>query len=95
MPADSHVSRNVIEEDGEELAIYRRNTAYGGPTEHGTLFVGFCAEQRTLELMLGRMAGVGDGIRDALTRHTTALTGAYYVAPAMPALRRFVPDDES
>jgi putative iron-dependent peroxidase len=93
MPADSHVSRTVIEQDGEELAIYRRNTAYGGPNEHGTLFVGFCASQRTFELMLERMVGVGDGIRDALTRHTTPLTGAYYVAPSLPALRRFVPDE--
>jgi putative iron-dependent peroxidase len=32
------------------------------------------------------MAGAGDGIRDALTRHTAPLTGAYYVAPSLPAL---------
>ncbi len=43
--------------------------------------------------MLQRMAGVGDGIRDALTRHTRPLTGAYYVAPSLPALHRFVPDE--
>ncbi len=93
MPMDSHVSRNVIEEDGEELAIYRRNTAYGGPTDHGTLFVGFCATQRPLQLMLERMVGAGDGIRDALTRHTVALTGSYYVAPSVEALRKFVPEE--
>ena len=93
MPADSHVSRNVIEEDGEELAIYRRNTAYGGPTEHGTLFVGFCAQLRTLDLMLQRMAGVGDGIRDALTRHTSAVTGAYYVVPSLSSLETLLPPE--
>lgn len=27
MPADSHVSRTVVEEDGEELAFFRRNTS--------------------------------------------------------------------
>lgn len=86
MPPDSHVSRNVVEDDGEELRIYRRNTAYGGPSDHGTVFVGFCAEQRPLQLMLERMAGVGDGVRDALTRYTTALSGAYYVVPAVSAL---------
>ena len=90
MPEDSHVSRNVVEEDGEELAIYRRNVAYGGPTDHGTVFVGFCATQHPLETMLRRMAGVGDGVRDALTRYTTPLSGAYYVVPSVDALRGFV-----
>lgn len=89
MPPDSHVSRTVVEEDGDELQIYRRNTAYGGPTEHGTLFVGFCAELHPLQVMLERMAGVGDGVRDALTRHTTPLSGAYYVVPSVEALTRF------
>lgn len=93
MPPDSHVARNVVEEDGEELHIYRRNTAYGGPTEHGTMFVGFCARQHPLEVMLGRMAGVGDGIRDALTRYTVPLTGAYYTVPAVEALQRRLPPD--
>lgn len=94
MPADSHVSRNVVERDGEELRIYRRNVAYGGPTDHGTVFVGFCAEQEPLQVMLERMAGIGDGIRDALTRHTVALSGAYYVIPSVDALRAFVPDGD-
>ncbi len=40
--------------------------------------------------MLRRMAGHGDGTRDALTRQTTPLTGAYYMAPSLPALARFV-----
>jgi putative iron-dependent peroxidase len=86
MPADSHVSRTVVEEDGVELQIYRRNTAYGGPTQHGTMFVAFCRDQRPFELMLRKMLGAGDGVRDALTRHTQPLTGAYYVAPSLPAL---------
>ncbi len=96
MAADSHVSRNVVEENGEELAIYRRNVAYGGPTQHGTVFVGFCGMQHPLDIMLRRMAGQGDGIRDALTRYTTPLTGAYYVVPSLQALEKFVPfeDDE-
>jgi len=90
MPADSHVARNVIEVDGEELAIYRRNSSYGSPSEHGTLFVGFCASLAPLQTMLESMAGVRGGIRDALTRHTAALSGAYYVVPSVTSLRRFV-----
>lgn len=91
MPADSHVSRNVVEQDGAELRIYRRNVAFGGPGEHGTVFVGFCAERRPLQVMLERMAGVPDGIRDALTRYTEAVSGAYYVCPSVEALAGFVP----
>ena len=34
-------------------------------------------------------AGVEDGVRDALTRYTTPLTGAYYVIPPVNALRGF------
>jgi porphyrinogen peroxidase len=85
-PADSHVARTVIEEDGEELDIFRRNTPYGTVTEHGTMFVGFSRDQVRLHRMLERMAGAEDGIRDALTRYTTPLTGAYYVIPPVEAL---------
>ena len=56
--------------------------------DHGTVFVGFSCEQSRLQRMLERMAGAEDGIRDALTRHTTPLTGAYYIVPSMDALKR-------
>ena len=36
--------------------------------------------------MLERMVGLPDGIRDALTRHTVALSGAYYVVPSLGSL---------
>lgn len=90
MPADSHVSRTVIERDGDEVQIYRRNTAYGSVTDHGTVFVGFSREQYALAEMLRRMAGVGDGIRDALTPYTTPITGAYCVVPAVDDLVRLL-----
>jgi putative iron-dependent peroxidase len=93
MPATSHVSRTVLERDGVELPIFRRNTAYGGVTDHGTLFVGFSKEQFRLAEMLRRMAGVGDGVRDALTRFTTPLTGAYYVVPAVDELLGLLPGE--
>jgi porphyrinogen peroxidase len=94
MPEDSHVSRTTVDEDGEERKIFRRNTAYGNVTAHGTVFVGFSADQRRLDEMLRRMAGSDDGIRDALTRYTTALTGAYYFVPSLQALQRFATGDD-
>jgi putative iron-dependent peroxidase len=38
--------------------------------------------------MLESMAGATGGNRDALTRYTRALTGAYYFIPSIESLRR-------
>ncbi len=94
-PATSHVARTVLEQpDGSELDIFRRNVAYGSAADHGTMFVGFCGRQYPLQTMLERMAGIGDGVRDALTRYTTPLTGAYYVVPGLDALATFAPPED-
>jgi putative iron-dependent peroxidase len=89
MPVDAHVPRTTIEEDGKELDIFRRNVAYGAVRDHGTVFVGFGADQHRLDRMLRRMAGAEDGVRDALTTYSTPLTGAYYFVPSLRSLRRF------
>lgn len=81
-PDTSHVARTDQDTYGH---IFRRNTPYGTPAAHGTMFVGFCAQQRPLAAMLESMAGL-DGPRDELTRYTVPLTGAYYVIPAANAL---------
>lgn len=93
MPADSHVSRTTVERDGKERKIFRRNVPYGTVTEHGTLFIGFCADQWPLARMLEQMAGI-DGPRDRLTFFAEPLTGAYYFVPSIQALRRFAPPEE-
>jgi porphyrinogen peroxidase len=62
---------------------------YGTVTDHGTMFVGFCAKQRPLQAMLESMAGLTNGVRDALTKYTQPLTGAYYFIPSTQSLRRF------
>jgi porphyrinogen peroxidase len=94
--AESHVARTSIEnENGDDLEIFRRNVPFGTVTEHGTMFVGFTSDFPRMNRMLQRMVGNEDGIRDALTRYATPLTGAYYVVPATEALRAFVtPADE-
>jgi porphyrinogen peroxidase len=85
-PPDSHVARTDQDVFGN---IFRRNMPYGTVTDHGTMFVGFSRAQRPLQAMLESMAGVGDGVRDALTRYTRPLTGAYYFIPAIEAIRQF------
>ncbi len=90
-PASSHVARTSYDVDGQEQHIFRRNVAYGGVSEHGTYFVGFSRDRARLAEMLRRMAGADGGLRDALTRYTTPLTGAYYVVPSVEQLARFAP----
>jgi porphyrinogen peroxidase len=84
-PPDSHVASTDQERFGK---IFRRNMPYGTVTDHGTMFVGFSREQRTLSAMLESMAGQPGGTPDALTRYTRPLTGAYYFVPSAAALVR-------
>jgi porphyrinogen peroxidase len=86
-PPTAHIARVVIEEDGEELEIYRRSTPYGTVAEHGLYFLGFSAELSRFDRMLARMFGRADGIRDHLTDFTRPVTGSYYFAPSLQALR--------
>jgi putative iron-dependent peroxidase len=83
---DSHVGRTDQDRFGK---IFRRNMPYGTVTDHGTMFVGFSAEQRRLTTMLESMGGLIDGVRDALTRYTRPITGAYYFVPSTESLRRW------
>jgi len=83
-PDDSHVASTDQDRLGK---IFRRNMPFGTVGEHGTMFVGFSAEQRPLVAMLESMAGVGGGPRDALTKFTKPLSGAYYFVPSTEALR--------
>jgi putative iron-dependent peroxidase len=94
MPHDAHVARTQIEIDGTEHKIFRRNTAYGTVMDFGTVFVGFSTDQDRLNRMLRRMAGSDDGLRDALTNYSDALTGAYYFVPSLQALQTFATPEE-
>jgi putative iron-dependent peroxidase len=91
-PDDSHVTRTDQDRFGK---IFRRNMPYGTVRNHGTMFVGFSAEQKRLSDMLESMVGLTTGTRDALTRYTRPLTGAYYFVPAADSLRRFILDEDS
>jgi putative iron-dependent peroxidase len=82
---DSHVASTDQDRFGK---IFRRNMPYGTVTKHGTMFVGFSADQRRLSRMLESMAGLLTGVRDALTLYTRPLTGAYYFVPSTERLRQ-------
>jgi porphyrinogen peroxidase len=84
-PADSHVARTDQDVFGN---IFRRNMPYGDVEDHGTMFVGFSADQKRLSRMLESMAGLVNGTRDALTRFTQPLSGSYYFVPSVEGLLR-------
>ncbi len=85
-PVDAHIARAEIEIDGEEAEIYRRSVPFGRMGEMGLYFLAFSAEQQRFRMMLDRMFGVADGIRDRLTDFSTPTSGAFYFAPSMAAL---------
>jgi putative iron-dependent peroxidase len=89
-PGDSHVASTDQDRFGK---IFRRNMPYGTVSDHGTMFVGFSAGQRPLTAMLESMAGLTSGVRDALTRFTRAVSGAYYFVPSTETLRRICDDE--
>jgi len=82
--ADAHAAATDQDRFGK---IFRRNMPFGTVTAHGTMFVGFSADQRRLSRMLESMAGLAGGPRDALTRYTRPVSGAYYFIPSTEDLR--------
>ena len=93
-PPTAHISRVVIEEDGEELEIYRRSVPYGRVGELGLYFVAFSADPSRFTKMLARMFGTsGDGLHDHLTDFTHPVSGSWYFAPSLDALDGILPED--
>jgi putative iron-dependent peroxidase len=87
----AHISRVVIDdEDGEELEVFRRSTAFGGVLEHGLVFLAFSPDVDRVDTMLHRMVGDDDGLRDHLTDISRCTASAWYVAPPVEA---FAADD--
>jgi putative iron-dependent peroxidase len=82
---ESHVASTDQDVFGH---VFRRNMPYGTVVDHGTMFVGFSSEQARLSKMLDSMAGLNDGVRDALTRYTHPVSGAYYFVPSTDSLRQ-------
>jgi putative iron-dependent peroxidase len=86
-PATAHIARVVIEEDGEELEIYRRSVPYGRVEELGLYFVAFSADPTRFDKMLRRMFGAADdGLHDHLTDFTRPVSGSAYFVPSVESL---------
>jgi putative iron-dependent peroxidase len=93
-PPTAHIARVVIEEDGEELELYRRSTPYGRVGEAGLYFLAFSADPSRFTKMLRRMFDAdGEGVHDHLTDFTRPVSGAFYFAPSLDALDGILPSD--
>lgn len=88
IPMTSHVKRNtVLDAEGEERHIYRRNTPYNLGDEIGTQFIGATNDPDLMIEMLERMFGATeDGLIDMLATFSTVVNGSMYFVPAMSAL---------
>ena len=83
-PPTAHISRVVIEEDGEELEIVRHSFPYGTVSEHGLFFIVYTKDLDIPERMLSRMMGTSDdGLHDHLIDYTRAVSGAHFFAPSL------------
>jgi putative iron-dependent peroxidase len=89
-PDTAHISRVVIEEDGEELQIFRRSTPFGNVGEAGLYFVAFSADPTRFNKMLSRMFGLADGVSDRLLDFSTPMSGSFYFVPSLESLGRVV-----
>ena len=89
-PPTAHISRVVIEEDGEELEIVRHSFPYGTVSEAGLFFIAYTRNLDITEKMLRRMMGAGtDGLHDHLMDFTRAVSGATFFAPSLKVLKSF------
>lgn len=88
MPEDSHVSRVVIEENGEELEILRHSIPYGQASgEQGLYFLACTHNLAIIDKMLASMFGTeGNKVGDRLLKFVTAINGAYFFAPSAEML---------
>jgi putative iron-dependent peroxidase len=91
VPADSHVGRVDIKEEGKGLKIVRHSLPYGSVSgAHGLLFLSYCDRMHNIQAMLDSMYGVTDGTYDQLLNFTKAVTSAYYFAPSQQQLASLV-----
>ncbi len=82
-PVSAHVKRTAQESFDPPAFILRRSLPFGDSTERGLYFCAYVESLDRYERLLKRMAGLEDGVVDALLSYTRAVTGAFYWCPPM------------
>lgn len=80
-PDSAHVKRTAQESFEPEAFIVRRSMPWAEGADAGLMFVAFGHSTMAYEQQLIRMAGLEDGVVDALFRFTRPVTGGYYWCP--------------
>jgi putative iron-dependent peroxidase len=80
-PASAHVKRTEQESFSPPAFVLRRSMPFTGARRDGLVFVAFGRTLDAFEVQLKRMAGIEDGIPDALFRFSHPVSGAYYWCP--------------
>lgn len=82
-PATAHVRRTAQESFRPEAFVLRRSMPWVAGDQAGLVFVAFGRSFEAFEAQLRRMAGLEDGITDALFGLSRPVTGAQYWCPPM------------
>jgi putative iron-dependent peroxidase len=80
-PLTAHVKRAAQESYEPNAFLLRRSMPWGDVREHGLYFVAYAATLDSFERILRRMAGLDDGVADALLSISRAVTGSYFWCP--------------
>lgn len=80
-PATAHIKRAEQESFDPPSFVLRRSMPWGDVREHGLYFVAYGAQLDPFERILRRMAGLEDGVVDALLSMSRAITGGAFWCP--------------
>ncbi len=80
-PESAHVKRSAQETFQPTAFMLRRSQPWASNDGEGLEFIAFAASLDPFEQVLRRMAGLDDGISDALFRFSRPINGAYYWCP--------------
>jgi putative iron-dependent peroxidase len=80
-PESSHVKRTAQESFTPEAFVLRRSMPWAMSNTAGLVFVAFGRSFDAFEAQMRRMAGLDDGIVDAMFRISKPVSGAYLWCP--------------
>jgi putative iron-dependent peroxidase len=80
-PASAHVKRTAQESFTPQAFVLRRSMPWVLEQQAGLMFVAFGKSLDAFEAQMRRMAGLDDGITDALFRISKPVSGAYFWCP--------------
>ena len=87
-PKSAHVKRTTQEDFEPNGFMVRRSMSFATDKTKGLEFISYVAHLDTFDRQMRRMAGLDDGIADALFTFSRPVTGGYYWCP--PAKRHAV-----